>query len=147
MSARLDGEGRVFARLVEAYRFVDDVFIAPLKAAVLSAARRDKRRQPVRSDRVGDDRPRPFGEKNGGNEGDEAVAVDFLAVFIYGARLSTSVSKIIPKSAPYFFTASQTEAMAVSFSGLGIWLGKRPSGSRNCEPVVSAPKGFSTLST
>ncbi|OOM45192.1 hypothetical protein CLBKI_51520 [Clostridium beijerinckii] len=47
------------------------------------------------------------------------------------AALSTSVSKIIPKSALLLSTASFIEFIASSFSGLGIWLGKFPSGSVN----------------
>ena len=55
MSARLDGEGRVFARLVEAYRFVDDVFIAPLEPAVDAAQRLlQKGLQTAGGDGVGD---------------------------------------------------------------------------------------------
>ena len=37
------------------------------------------------------------------------------------------------------------EAIASLFSGLGIWFGKWPSGSRNWLPVVSAPSGAKTF--
>ena len=57
---------------------------------------------------------------------------------------STSVSKMMPRSALFSSTADRMAAMAASFSGLGMWLGKVPSGSRNRDPVVSAPKGSST---
>ena len=57
---------------------------------------------------------------------------------------STSVSKITPRSAPARTVAAQTLCMASSFSGFGMWFGKRPSGSRNWLPVMSAPSGSST---
>mmetsp|Transcript_7067 Transcript_7067/g.24524 ORF Transcript_7067/g.24524 Transcript_7067/m.24524 type:complete len:325 (-) Transcript_7067:263-1237(-) len=57
---------------------------------------------------------------------------------------STSVSKITPKSAPLSLTAFWMAAMAAASSGLGMWLGKFPSGSRKTEPVVSAPSCSST---
>ena len=60
------------------------------------------------------------------------------------APRSTSVSKMTPRSAPEAFTAWQMEAMAVSFSGLGMWLGNMPSGSKNWLPEMSAPRGSST---
>ena len=60
--------------------------------------------------------------------------------------LSTSVSKIIPMSAPCFITALCRLPIAPLSSGLGIWFGKVPSGSRNWLPSVSAPKGFKTFS-
>ena len=43
---------------------------------------------------------------------------------------STSVSKMMPRSAFDSWTASRIDCMAVSFSGFGMWLGKEPSGSR-----------------
>ena len=60
---------------------------------------------------------------------------------------STSVSKMMPKSALVSMTASTILCMASLFSGLGMWLGKVPSGSRNWLPCVSAPRGARTLST
>ena len=45
------------------------------------------------------------------------------------------------------FTCSEIERIASLFSGLGIWLGNLPSGSKNWLPSVSAPRGFNTLST
>mmetsp|Transcript_30539 Transcript_30539/g.58814 ORF Transcript_30539/g.58814 Transcript_30539/m.58814 type:complete len:272 (+) Transcript_30539:936-1751(+) len=57
---------------------------------------------------------------------------------------STSVSKMTPRCAPWAFTACAALFMAEASSGLGTWLGKRPSGSRNWLPVVSAPSGSST---
>ena len=32
----------------------------------------------------------------------------------------------------------------LKFSGFGTWLGNMPSGSRNCEPAISAPRGSKT---
>ncbi len=57
---------------------------------------------------------------------------------------STSVSKMTPKSAPAFTVAWAMESMAAWSSGLGMWLGNMPSGSRNWLPVMSAPRGAST---
>ena len=55
------------------------------------------------------------------------------------AERSTSVSKMTPRSAWFSRTAALILAIASGFSGFGMWLGKCPSGSKNCEPCVSAP--------
>ena len=62
------------------------------------------------------------------------------------ADRSTSVSKMTPRSAFAATVARTALSMACASSGLGEWFGKLPSGSRNCEPLVSAPSGFNTLS-
>jgi len=59
-------------------------------------------------------------------------------------NLSTSVSNTMPKSALAAVVALAPAAMAEGCSGLQMWLGKEPSGSRNWEPVMSAPRGAST---
>ena len=59
---------------------------------------------------------------------------------------STSVSKMMPRSAWFSTVAARTASIAAAFSGLGMWLGKVPSGSRNWLPAVSAPSGASTCS-
>ena len=41
----------------------------------------------------------------------------------------------MPRSAPEAFTADTPAAIAALSSGLGTWLGKRPSGSRNWLPA------------
>ena len=63
------------------------------------------------------------------------------------AALSTSVSKITPRSALVLRTISLKSAITLAFSGLGIWFGKYPSGSRKTLPSVSAPRVVNTLST
>ena len=61
------------------------------------------------------------------------------------AERSTSVSKMTPRSAFAFTVAATALSMASASSGLGLWFGNLPSGSRNCEPETSAPSGSSTL--
>mmetsp|Transcript_43098 Transcript_43098/g.107861 ORF Transcript_43098/g.107861 Transcript_43098/m.107861 type:complete len:216 (+) Transcript_43098:1075-1722(+) len=60
---------------------------------------------------------------------------------------STSVSKMMPRSALFSRVALLAACIAWWSSGLGMWLGNIPSGSRNWLPVVSAPRGSRTLST
>mmetsp|Transcript_13857 Transcript_13857/g.59307 ORF Transcript_13857/g.59307 Transcript_13857/m.59307 type:complete len:239 (+) Transcript_13857:1501-2217(+) len=60
------------------------------------------------------------------------------------ALRSTSVSKTTPRSAPLAFVARAALAIASGSSGLGEWFGNVPSGSRNCEPSTSAPRGSNT---
>ena len=70
-----------------------------------------------------------------------------IPVLATAAARSTSVSKIRPRSAPFAVTARLMLSMASLFSGLGMWLGKLPSGSRNWLPLQSAPRGSSTPDT
>ena len=65
--------------------YFDDVAVAALIAAVLSAARFDEGGQPVAGHRVGDDGAALFLEQDGGDEGDEPVAVDLFPLFVHGA--------------------------------------------------------------
>ena len=60
--------------------------------------------------------------------------------------LSTSVSKIKPKSVFASRTFVHMDSIASLSSGLGMWFGKLPSGSRNCELLTSAPSGDKTFS-
>mmetsp|Transcript_8716 Transcript_8716/g.20388 ORF Transcript_8716/g.20388 Transcript_8716/m.20388 type:complete len:342 (+) Transcript_8716:777-1802(+) len=60
---------------------------------------------------------------------------------------STSVSKMMPRSALLSRVAWRADCIASWSSGLGMWFGNMPSGSRNWLPDVSAPRGCSTLST
>ena len=53
---------------------------------MLSAVRRDKRRKTVGGDRIGHDRTCLFAQKNCGNERYQAIAVDFFALLVHGAR-------------------------------------------------------------
>ena len=60
------------------------------------------------------------------------------------AARSQSASRITPASAPLSRTMRQAASIAAPSSGLGMWFGNRPSGSRNWLPAVSAPRGSST---
>ena len=51
------------------------------------------------------------------------------------ALRSTSVSKTMPRSAPLLVTIREAACIAALFSGFGMWLGNRPSPSKNWLPA------------
>ena len=59
--------------------------------------------------------------------------------------LSTSVSKMRPKSVSASLTREQIASIAFLSSGFGAWFGKVPSGSKNWLEEMSAPRGSSTF--
>ena len=76
------------------------------------------------------------------------IAFLFISLLLSSTAetLSTSVSKIKPKSVFASRTFEHMDSIASLSSGLGMWFGKLPSGSRNCELLTSAPSGDKTFS-
>ena len=87
MTAGLDGQGAVHPLGVELQGLVDDVFIPPLVPVVPAPqGTLDVLLEAVGGDGVGDDgAPGAVLQGDGGGQGHQPVAVDLLALPVYGA--------------------------------------------------------------
>ena len=82
MAGSLYGQMTLLSFVVETYRLVDDVSIAPFKTVVVTAQPAfDKLGKAVGGDRVGDDLGTGILlQHHGGDQGDEGIAVDGRSV-------------------------------------------------------------------
>ena len=90
MAAGFDGQGAVDPGFVETHRFIDHIAVAPLEAVMHTAPFHDEPGQTGRSNGVRHDGGTGLLiQQDGGNKGDEPVAVDFPAGCIHNGSTVT----------------------------------------------------------